>query len=432
MGSKMQRRMFSMLPLAAAAAPFLPTRGELDLNIQRVEKTLVENILGFWYPRTVDPAGGYSLNHDFEGKPKGAAARAVVTQARMVWFFARMARYRHEPKLMLEAAEHGFRFLRDKMWDSRNGGFFWEVDALGKPTKRNKHLYGQSCALSAIAEYAMASRRKDVLEFALKFFEILEKKSHDQVHGGYVEYFLPDWATPPVNEPIYIGGSAPGMKLMNTHLHLMEAMTTLYLASRNTTVRDRLIELIAIESNAVIRKPQMAGTDPYDRDWSPRLEGSFSTVSYGHDLENIWLITEANRAAGFSSSPYVDQFRTSFAYCRKYGFDEALGGFFHTGALAEAASDRAKHWWVQGEALVAALTMYQMTSNTEYFEVFRKTWSFCDKYQIDWNHGDWHSAIGLDGKARGDKANEWKAAYHNGRAMIESLLRLRAIREKTS
>ena len=432
MGFNMLRRTFSSFAMTAAAAPFLPTRGELDLYIQLFEKTLVENILGFWYPKTVDPAGGYLLNHDFEGKSKGAAARAVVTQARMLWFFARMARHGHEPKLMLEAAEHGYKFLREKMWDARHGGFNWEVDAQGKPTKVNKHLYGQSFALFALAEYAMASRRKDVLEFALKVFEVLEKKAHDPVHGGYVEYFLQDWATPPVNEPIYMGGSAPGMKLMNTHLHLMEAMTSLYQATRNATVRDRLIELIAIESNAVIRKPHMACTDKYDRDWSPRLEGAFSTVSYGHDIENIWLITEANRAAGLSSSPYVDQFRANFAYCRKYGFDEALGGFFYTGQLNEMATDKSKSWWVQAEALVSALTMYQLTNNTEYFEVFRKTWSFCDKYQIDWKNGDWHSVIGVDGKARGDKANEWKAAYHNGRAMIEGLSRLRAIREKTA
>lgn len=428
----MLRRTFTGFTMAAAAAPLLPSRGELDLYIQKFEKTLIENILGFWYPQTVDPAGGYLLNHDFEGRAKGAAARTVVTQSRMLWFFARMARRGHEPKPLLEAAEHGYKFLREKMWDSRNGGFYWEVDALGKPAKMNKHLYGQSFALFAIAEYAMASRRKDVLEFALKFFEVLEKRAHDPVHGGYVEYFLQDWASPSVNEPIYVSGSAVGMKLMNTHLHLMEAMTALYQASRNATVRDRLIELIAIESSAVIRKTQMACTDKYDRDWSPRLEGAFSTVSFGQDIENISSIAEANRAAGLSSSPYVDQFRANFAYCRKHGFDEVLGGFFHTGQLNEMASDRSKRWWVQAEALAGALTMYQLTNSTEYFEVFRKTWSFCDKHQIDWKNGDWHAVVGVDGKAQGDKANEWKAADHNGRAMIESLVRLRAIREKTS
>jgi mannose/cellobiose epimerase-like protein (N-acyl-D-glucosamine 2-epimerase family) len=429
----MTRRSFTLIPVvAAAASPLLPTRAELDNYIQKFEKTLTENILGFWYPKTIDPAGGYILNHDLAGKPKGPGSRAIVTQARMVWFYARMARFGHEPKKMLEAADHGYKFLRERMWDSKYGGFYWEVDALGKATKSNKHLYGQAFALYALAEYAMASARKDVREFALSFFNLLEKQSHDPVHGGYVEYFLADWATPPINEPPYVGGGAVGMKLMNTHLHLMEAMTSLYQATRHASVRERLLELISIESNAVIRKPYVAATDKYDRDWSPRIEGDLAKVSYGHDLENCWLLTEANRAAGLPSSPYTDLLRGNFAYCRKYGFDEAQGGFFESGGFDKPATDRRKTWWVQAEALVSALTLYQLTSNTEYFEVFRKTWSFCDKHQIDWSNGDWHSTILPDGTPQGDKAGPWKSAYHNGRAMIESLARLRAIREKTS
>lgn len=428
----MTRRSFTLLPVAAAAAPLLPTRAELDQYIQRLEKVLFENILPFWYPQTMDPAGGYLLNHDFDGRPKGPGVRAIVTQARMLWFFARMARFGHEPKKMLEAAAHGYKFLRETMWDAKHGGFFWEVNALGKPTKANKHLYGQSFAIFALAEYALASQRKDVREFALSFFQLLEKQSHDPVHGGYVEYFLSDWATPPVNEPIYMGGSSAGMKLMNTHLHLMEAMTTLYQATRHSTVRDRLLELISIESSAVIRKAPIACTDKYDRDWSPRLEGSYATVSYGHDIENIWLLTEANRAAGLPSSPYRDLFIANFSYCRKYGFDEDKGGFFYTGVFDQPAADRSKSWWVQAEALVSSLTMYELTSSTEYFEVFRKTWDFCDRHVIDWKNGDWHASIDPNGRPGGDKAGPWKSAYHNGRAMMESLLRLRAIREKTA
>jgi mannobiose 2-epimerase len=388
----MKRRLFFAMPLAAVGAPLLPTRGELDLYIQRLEKTLFETVVGFWQSN----------------------AMGVVPQAQMVWFFARMARLGHEPKKMLEAATQGYRYLREKHWDARNGGFHWELDAQGKPTKSNKHVLGQSFALYAMAEYAMASRRKDVLEFALKFFELLEKKSHDPVHAGYVEYFLPDWSTPPVNEPIYVAGSYPGMKLMSTHLHLLEAMTALYRATKDGTVRERVVELVAVQSNAVIRKPQMMATDKYDRDWSVRLEGELASVSYGHDLENIWALMEAAEVAGLSSSPFRDLFRVNFEKCRKYGFDEAEGGFYASGPLDGAATNRSKVWWVQAEALVSALAMYQITSSTEYFEVFRKTWRFCDP--------QW----------AGGKVDSWRSAFHAGRAMVECVARLKAIREKTS
>ncbi|MEJ2327677.1 MAG: hypothetical protein P8Y25_13075, partial [Chromatiaceae bacterium] len=31
----------------------------------------------------------------------------------------------------LDAADVGYRFLKEKMWDAKNGGFYWEDDATG-------------------------------------------------------------------------------------------------------------------------------------------------------------------------------------------------------------------------------------------------------------------------------------------------------------
>ena len=175
-------------------------------------------------------------------------------------------------------------------------------------------------------------------------------------------------------------------------------------------MRERLIELMSIETNAVVRKPLGACTDKYDRDWSPRVEGEFARVSYGRDLENLWQVTEAARAAGLPFSPYVDLFTSNFAYCRKYGFDEERGGFYTSGGFNQPASDRNKTWRAQAEGLVSALTMYQITNRTEYFEVFRKTWGY-------WRSG----------------ANQVeKSPFYQGRALIECLARLRSIREKTA
>ena len=62
------------------------------------------------------------------------------------------------------------------------------MDATGnQKLKSNKHLYGQSFALYAMSEYAMASGRKDVLDFATKFFDLLEGQSSRRDHGGYIE-----------------------------------------------------------------------------------------------------------------------------------------------------------------------------------------------------------------------------------------------------
>ena len=413
--------------LAAAAAAAQPLESGLKAHIPALEQTLTENIAGFWYPRSIDRAnGGYVINFGPAGESKGEGTKGIVTQARMVWLFARLARFGYRPKEMLEAADHGYRFLRDRMWDQRHGGFYREVDAAGaRQIRPKKHLYGQSFGLYALSEYYLASRRKDVLDFAARLFELLEAKSHDAAYGGYLEFFNADWTAAPAGEQSYMG--APGLKLMNTHLHLLEAMTSFYRASRLPPARERLIELIQIESNSVVRKGLVACTDKYDRDWKPRLEGAYNRVSYGHDLENIWLLMDAADAAGMSNFPLLDLYKDLFAYSLKYGWDETDGGFYDSGPPGQPADQRNKTWWVEAEALVSALRMYRMTGDPVYRRVFEKTWDFVQKHHIDWTNGEWHATVTPQGEKRGDKANIWKAGYHNGRAMMECLEILRGL-----
>ena len=406
----------SAQPASQIAQTYLP----------KLEKNLTENIVPFWYNKSIDRQnGGYTINFGPNGEARGPGTKMIVTQARTVWLFARLARAGYKRKEYLDAAEHGFRFLRDKMWDQKNGGFYWEVDATGNQKRApKKHLYGQSFALYAISEYALASGKKEPLDFASKHFNLLEAKSHDSQYGGYLEFFNEDWT--PGTEGSYLGG-APNLKLMNTHLHLLEAITTFYRASKLPLARERLIELINIESNAVIRKELTACTDKYDRDWTPRLEGAFARVSYGHDLENVWLLIDACHAAGLSDYPFADLYRKLWDYSLKYGYDESNGGFFDSGPFQQAADRKSKVWWVEAEAIVSALYMYRLTKDPKYLAVFTKTYDFIEQYQTDWKNGEWHDTITPEGTPRGNKAQPWKAGYHNGRAMIECLELLRGM-----
>lgn len=69
----------------------------------------------FWYPKTLDfEGGGYHLNHDAEGKPLGKKPKMIVAQSRMFWYFSKLYNSGWAGKEALEAAGHGFSFLRDK------------------------------------------------------------------------------------------------------------------------------------------------------------------------------------------------------------------------------------------------------------------------------------------------------------------------------
>jgi mannobiose 2-epimerase len=420
--------MVAALLLAAFAAQAQPPADAPAA--ERLERMLLDNILKFWHPAAIDTQhGGYRLNHDERGVWKGDAPKALVTQARMVWFFARMARAGYgDRKQMLEAAAHGYRFLMEKMRDARHGGFYWRVDATGaRPLAPKKHLYGQAFALYALSEYAMASGRKDAREAALRLFDLLEEKAHDRVHGGYREFFNEDWTLPTPEERGYMGAGSD-LKLMNTHLHLMEAMTSFYRATGLPLARERLVELILIEGSAVVRRQWDACSDRHRLDWTPVLEGPGGDASYGHDLENIWLLEDALRAAGLPVAPWLEFFRRNFDYSMRFGWDDQRGGFWDRGPLGQPATSRIKIWWVQAEALVSALTMHRLTGEKRYMDVFERTLRFVERHMADRERGEWWPQVDEKGAAGGGKAGEWKGPYHNGRAMIECIAILRGLR----
>jgi mannobiose 2-epimerase len=401
----------------------------------RLEENLFENVLPFWYPGCIDEYGGYRCSYDERGGFAGNDHKMVVTQARMTWLFSRLARLGHGDGEYRWAAEVGYDFLTGEMWDDAEGGFYWEVDRRGTATKPNKHLYGQAFGLYALSEYYRATGDPGAEERATELFGLLESVAHDDAHGGYVEYFTPDW-TPVESGRTYLqsiepdwspkesgdGELDPTMKLMNTHLHLLEATTAFYRATGHPDARDRLVELLAILTNTVVRKDLTACTDKYARDWTPRLDAdSFRVVSYGHDLENVWLTMAACEALGVPAGLLRDLSESLFDYALAYGYDDAEGGFYFYGPFEEPATNRVKAWWVQAEAMVAALKMYELTGESRYLSVFTETYDFVEEYQTDWEHGEWHSGVDEDGTPLGRKGAEYKGAYHNGRALLECI-----------
>ena len=393
----------------------------------RLEKMLHENVAAFWAEHSIDTAyGGYHMHFNLAGE-RLPGSKMIVTQARSVWFFARLARFGHERKANLERAAHGLGFLRNRMWDSDHGGFFWEVDATGTEVIQPiKHLYGQAFALYALSEYALAAEDSETLGFATALFQALEERAHDGQFGGYLEYFERDWSIPAPDRVSPMGTTAD-VKLMNTHLHLMEAMTTFVQASGLHAARERLLELLRIQTNAVVRKDLGLCTDRYDRAWTPLLAPPYNVVSYGHDIENVWLIMDACDGAAIADGPFHDLYRTLFATSLRLGYDHEAGGFYDVGPLDGPADRLNKIWWVQTEALVSALRMWRLTGEAMYFDVFEQTFHWVDRHMVDWDNGEWFEVITPEGERRGAKGHNWKSGYHNGRALIECLTILRAL-----
>jgi cellobiose epimerase len=418
-----------------------PTRPELPadpvrralLHLPRLEQALRHNVLDFWLPRCLDRQhGGYVVNFDRYGRPTRRSSKGVLPQCRMLWLFAKAYGEKHGGAPLLEAAAHGVPFVTERLWDARHGGFVWETDASGKRVIRGKkHLVAQTYALFALSEYYLATKDRGVLEFARRIFDLVEEKTYDDRFGGYLEFFNADWTPAPAQEIGYLTEVSEA-KLMNSHLHVLEAYTTFYRADeeRRPLVGQRMRELVQILSETVVRKTFGVCTDRFRRDWSLRAGDLADRVSYGHNLESISMQSDA--CAGIGVADALPLYESMFRYSLQYGYDATRGAFFESGKLGRPADWRDLIWWVQAEALWCAVRMFELTDKPEYLEVFNGLWEFISWAQIDWMHGEWHERIRRSGRAIGDKATIWKCGYHNGRALIECIAALRRLQRAAS
>ena len=82
------------------------------------------------------------------------------------------------------------------------------------------------------------------------------------------------------------------------------------------------------------------------------------------------------------------------------------------------------------EALVGYFNAYQLSGDKSYLYAASKVWDYIDRNHVDKELGEWVYLLDKDGNVdeKEHKVSEWKGPYHNGRACIEILNRIREIK----
>src|SRR4051794_37741164 len=146
----------SLFPLFArtqASSPAPPPSRETYLkHATEVESALHTDVLGVWFPHSVDKQKGGFHSHfagDWQWAPSDG--KFSVFQGRMTWVASQVVL--REPKMkdqFVPIVGQGVDYLQNVMWDKQDGGFFWGLDDDGKITPEftdHKHLYGISFSI---------------------------------------------------------------------------------------------------------------------------------------------------------------------------------------------------------------------------------------------------------------------------------------------
>jgi len=214
---------------------------------------------------------------------------------------------------------------------------------------------------------------------------------------------------------------------MNTHLHVLEAWTNLYRAAKDELLARRLREMINLLTAKIINPHTYHFELFFDAQWNSQKP----VVSFGHDIEGSWLLTEAAEILG--DGRLFEHVKAISIQMADACLTEALdkdGGLFYEAEHGKITVP-AKHWWAQAEAAVGFLNAYELRPERRFLRAAKANWQFILTHQTDRQRGEWFSIAPLD-KApdpKAHKASEWKAPYHNARACIELSRRLHHLQQ---
>lgn len=351
--------------------------------VEELTTLLRDRGLPWWAQRVDRRHGGYLLDPQ---------EKQLATQSRMIWTHSHA--HRHGLGDYLRAAEQGVEFLLERFADRAHGGFVWKTDRAGRPLDERKYLYGNVFAVLSLVEYGRAVGSQGPIDQAMALFRTLLARAHDDVFGGWLEDFEPDWR--PITEP-GDGGQVevPGLKSANAHLHTLEALAELHEATGDVDVARALAETVEVCTTQFFPADPGAACPHRSPDWQPA--GS-AGVSIGHNVEFAWLLTRAERALGREPTwqrldRYLEQ------------------------ALVERAD--ACIWWETAETLAALATAISHRPDPGHLNALERLLRFALAHQIDPADGVWIRAVAHDGSVVDSaKVGTWKDAYHEVRATI--------------
>jgi len=415
---------------------------------QEVKYTLKKNILDTWFPRIIDEEnGGFYTQFNYKWELDSAYPKMIVSQARDLWVASLAAQKYPDRSKFSEAAHHGFKFLKNRMWDEKYGGFYFILPTSEeKKESVIKRAYGNAFAILGLSGYYSLTKNEEAKDLAIKAFRWMEENLYDSTYGGYYDKATRKGIS-------YANKRSDGSvglledigtakyKDFNSTINILTAFPYLYRIWKDKTLEKRLTELFHIVRDTMTNDKGYLNTY-FEKDWElislkdssdQYIKNNYSmdNISFGSNIETAFILLEAGDVLGLNNKETHKTAKSLVDHTLQYGFDDNYAGIYYTGyhfkgdPKPTVLEDR-KSWWCQAEGLRSLLLhSYLYSNNDEYKTAFYRLWDYTKNYIIDQKYGGWyHNGIDVEGyDKKQQKASKWKSCFHTFRT-LEYMLRM--------
>jgi len=416
-----------------------------EIILSDIYDFLTEKIISKWYPLVLDKdSGGYYSNLSNHWEITPLQDKMIVSQARHIWTLSAVAGFLENRETYLKYANHGFEFLKNKMWDQTHGGFYQIRDRDGGFTltegwRDEKRAYGNAFGIYSLAALYRETKNPEVLGFAIKAFDWLDSHAHDKINRGYFQ-FIEQNGNPFDKTSLYKSVASDavevGYKDQNSSIHLLEAFTELYQVWQDPILKNRLEMMLELIRDKMVT-PKGYLRLFFDNEWTPETRLLHNTqfskddyrldhISFGHDYETAFLMLEASHALNIKNDiKTLTIAKKMVDHSLEVGWDHENGGFYDGSYYFSddkcTVLKSTKNWWAQAEGLNILMLMSKIFPHEEKYGIyFDKLWNYVKTFLLDQENGDWFEG-GIDREPNfktGPKSHIWKCTYHTSRAMI--------------
>ncbi len=326
----------------------------------------------------------------------------VWLQGRFVWTLCRLYNTVEKRPEWLEWAGRGLDFIRKRCFDE-NGRMYFAVTAAGERLTRPWGIFSECFTVCGLCQYALATDDEAVAQEARDLFwrmvELTRIADLDSL--SYPE--IPRLMT-----------HAVPMILVN----VIQELRALGDDPRYTELGDAMLDRVLNRHAHPEERVLLENVWPDGRiDDSP--DGR--TINPGHALESAWFLL---REAEYRNDAAIrDRALEIIEWSFERGWDDKYGGLLYFTDLKSLPSPYLewdmKLWWVQVEALYAALLAHRMTGRQDMLDWFERLhdWSW-DRFR-DPEHGEWFGYLNRDGQVSLSlKGSMWKGFYHLPRGLM--------------